>query len=91
MGNHSEVIMFGALAEAFARLAQGDIGQLPVLDDGHLVGMLQRRDIARWLELAWGPIAPQKSFLTPSHESPRTPPRDIPSAPHGSEPHPRAS
>ena len=47
------------LAEAFAQLAQRDVGQLPVLDAGRLVGMLQRRDIARWLELAWGPIGPQ--------------------------------
>jgi hypothetical protein len=28
----------------------------PVLSDGRLVGMLQRHDIARWPELAWGPI-----------------------------------
>jgi CBS domain-containing protein len=44
------------LATAFEQLAQLDIGQLPVLEDGQFVGMLQRRDVARWLELAWGPI-----------------------------------
>lgn len=49
------------LAEAFAQLAQGDIAQLPVLDEGRLVGMLQRRDVARWLELAWGRIVPNRA------------------------------
>jgi Zn-dependent protease/predicted transcriptional regulator len=44
------------LAEAFQELAQRDVDQLPVLEGGRLVGMLQRRDVARWLELAWGPI-----------------------------------
>ena len=73
------------LAEAFARLAQGDLGQLPVLEGGRLVGMLQRRDIARWLELAWGRIVPQHSLTSPSHPSPRIPPRDVSSAPRGSE------
>ena len=56
------------LAEAFAQLAQRDVGQLPVLDGGRLVGMLQRRDIARWLELAWGPIGPQKALSAASRE-----------------------
>jgi Zn-dependent protease/predicted transcriptional regulator len=45
------------LAKAFAELAQRDIGQLPVLDHGRLVGMLKRGDIARWLELSWRPMA----------------------------------
>ena len=75
------------LAEAFARLAQRDIGQLPVLADGRLVGMLQRQDVARWLELAWGPIT--RSVSTEGHESARTSPRDVPSAPHGNDPHAR--
>jgi CBS domain-containing protein len=44
------------LAVAFELLAQRDVGQLPVLDGSRFVGMLQRRDVARWLELAWGPI-----------------------------------
>jgi Zn-dependent protease/CBS domain-containing protein len=46
-----------SVAQAFEQLAQQNIEQLPVLDHGQLVGMLQRRDIARWLELAWGPIS----------------------------------
>jgi len=45
------------VAQAFQQLAQQDIEQLPVLDHGQLVGMLQRRDVARWLELAWGPVS----------------------------------
>ncbi len=44
------------VAQAFEQLAQQNVEQLPVLDHGRLVGMLQRRDIARWLELAWGPV-----------------------------------
>ncbi len=44
------------VAKAFEQLAQQNIEQLPVLDHGRLVGMLRRRDIARWLELAWGPV-----------------------------------
>jgi Zn-dependent protease/CBS domain-containing protein len=44
------------LEKAFEQLARDDLDQLPVLDDGRLVGMLQRRDVTRWLELAWGPI-----------------------------------
>jgi Zn-dependent protease/CBS domain-containing protein len=43
------------VAQAFEQLAAQDIEQLPVLDHGRLVGMLQRRDVARWLELAWNP------------------------------------
>jgi hypothetical protein len=27
------------------------VSQLPVVDDGRLVGMLHRRDVARWIEL----------------------------------------
>ncbi len=42
------------LAEAFARLVQRNVDQLPVLEAGRLVGILQRRDVARWLELASG-------------------------------------
>ena len=53
------------LAQAFAQLAQGDIAQLPVLDEGRLVGMLRRRDVARWLELAWGPIVPNPAAARP--------------------------
>jgi CBS domain-containing protein len=45
------------LAQALEELVRGNIEQLPVLDHGQLVGMLQKRDIARWLELAWRPAA----------------------------------
>ena len=44
------------LVKAFEQLAQRDVDQLPVLEGARLVGMLQRRDVARWLELAWGPV-----------------------------------
>ena len=43
------------LSKAFAELAQRDVDQLPVVVDGDLVGMLRRRDVTRWLELAWKP------------------------------------
>jgi Zn-dependent protease/CBS domain-containing protein len=43
------------LSVAFDRLVHQDIAQMPVLDEGQLVGMLRRRDIARWLELMWSP------------------------------------
>ena len=45
------------LAKAFEQLAQGDIDQLPVVLNGGLVGMLRRRDVTRWIELAWRPAA----------------------------------
>ncbi len=45
------------LAEAFERLAKLDVGQLPVIEDGALVGMLSRRDVTRWIEMAWRPVA----------------------------------
>jgi CBS domain-containing protein len=71
------------LAEAFAQLARSDIGQLPVLEEGRLVGTLQQRDIARWLELASG-LGLRRSH---SAASQRVPPRHAPSAPPGDEPH----
>jgi Zn-dependent protease/CBS domain-containing protein len=43
------------LAEAFEQLAEKNIEQMPVLEAGHIVGVLRRRDIARWLELSWRP------------------------------------
>jgi CBS domain-containing protein len=76
--------------EAFTKLAQDDIEQLAVLEGGRLVGMLQRRDIARWLELAWGPIDPRRSRSLPDYKS-WTPPRDVRSATHGNEPHARST
>lgn len=38
-------------AEALGELATRDVNQLPVVDNGRLVGMLRRRDIMRWLQL----------------------------------------
>ena len=46
------------LVEAFEELARRDVGQLPVLDHGELVGMLLRSDVARWLDLTWQPRRP---------------------------------
>jgi len=43
------------VAQALEELARQDVQQLPVLDHGQLVGMLQRRDIARWLQLTRRP------------------------------------
>jgi Zn-dependent protease/CBS domain-containing protein len=42
---------------ALAKLAEVDVQQLPVLREatGELVGTLERRDVARWLELRVGP------------------------------------
>jgi CIC family chloride channel protein len=38
-------------ADALDRLIRADVSQLPVLQNGRLVGLLLRGDIARWLEL----------------------------------------
>jgi Zn-dependent protease/CBS domain-containing protein len=38
-------------AEALNKLTQRDVGQMPVLRDGQLVGLLRRRDIVKWLQL----------------------------------------
>ena len=77
------------LADAFEQLAQRDIGQLPVVDGGRLVGMLLRRDIARQLELAWGPIAATAS-QTADRERPRAP-LGSPSGTDIGEPHARST
>jgi Zn-dependent protease/CBS domain-containing protein len=39
------------MAEALEKLMRADVGQLPVLEGDHLVGMLLRTDVARWIEL----------------------------------------
>jgi Zn-dependent protease/CBS domain-containing protein len=38
-------------SDALDKLLQRDVRQLPVIYDGHLVGLLRRRDIVRWLQL----------------------------------------
>ena len=45
------------LAKAFEQLATRDVDQLPVAVEGNLVGMLRRRDVTRWTEVAWRPTA----------------------------------
>jgi Zn-dependent protease/CBS domain-containing protein len=75
-----------AVAEAFEKMARDDIDQLPVVSAGRLVGMLRRRDVARWLELAWRPSAARGPAEGPRAGAPtRTP--EAPSLPHGREPH----
>lgn len=37
--------------EAMDKLASHDVNQVPVVQDGHLVGMLRRSDILRWLQI----------------------------------------
>lgn len=44
-------------AEALTKLAQRDVRQVPVVQNGHLLGMLRRRDIMRWLQLQSGEMA----------------------------------
>lgn len=41
-------------AEALLKLVRRDVGQVPVMQNGHLVGMLSRRDILLWLQLQRG-------------------------------------
>ncbi len=53
------------LTKAFERLVRQDVDQLPVVVNGRLVGMLRRRDVTRWLELAWRPTAPRRGHDVP--------------------------
>jgi Zn-dependent protease len=39
------------LSEAVRKLARAGVSQLPVLQEGRLVGMLWEKDVARWLQL----------------------------------------
>jgi CBS domain-containing protein len=39
------------LADALRKLGTGNVGQLPVVREGRLLGVLVERDVARWLEL----------------------------------------
>jgi Zn-dependent protease len=39
------------VSDALKKLTQRDVSQMPVMEDGRLVGLLRRRDISRWLEL----------------------------------------
>jgi Zn-dependent protease/predicted transcriptional regulator len=75
------------VAEAFAKMARLDVDQLPVVSEGRLVGMLRRRDVARWLELAWTPAAAKPSAPAPGAGAP-TRRADERHFPPGREPHP---
>jgi Zn-dependent protease/CBS domain-containing protein len=48
------------VAEALDKLARADVNQLPVVERDRLVGVLQRRDVARWIELHLSP--PRRGF-----------------------------
>jgi CBS domain-containing protein len=37
--------------EALSDLTNRDVNQVPVVQDGHVVGMLRRSDILRWLQV----------------------------------------
>ena len=39
------------VTDALEKLVERDVSQIPVMQDQRFVGMLRRRDIARWLEL----------------------------------------
>jgi Zn-dependent protease len=39
------------VVDALGRLATRDVDQLPVIDQGQLVGMIRRADVLRWIEL----------------------------------------
>lgn len=41
-------------SDALNELLQRDIRQLPVMEDGHMVGLVRRRDIMRWLQISSG-------------------------------------
>jgi Zn-dependent protease/CBS domain-containing protein len=44
-------------AAALDKLIQRDVRQVPVMLDGHVIGMVRRRDIVRWLQLQSGAVA----------------------------------
>jgi Zn-dependent protease/CBS domain-containing protein len=44
-------------AAALDKLIQRDVRQVPVMLDGHVIGMVRRRDIVRWLQLQSGALA----------------------------------
>jgi Zn-dependent protease len=72
------------LSEAFEQMARHDVDQLPVLEQGRLVGILRRKDVTRWIELAWQPGAPKTDDVRDF--SGRSKPHQPGSHPHGEEP-----
>lgn len=49
-------------SEALEKLTRRDVRQVPVVDNGRLVGLLRRRDIIRWLQLQSGFNLPGQSL-----------------------------
>lgn len=49
-------------SEALERLTRRDVRQVPVLEDGRLVGLLRRRDILKWLQLRSGLVLPEPRY-----------------------------
>lgn len=45
------------LDTTLAKLAERDIEQIPVVSGGQIVGMLDRRDVARWIEIQMSPAS----------------------------------
>jgi Zn-dependent protease/predicted transcriptional regulator len=66
------------IVKALEELARRDIEQLPVLDHGRFVGMLQRRDVARWFELAWAPMNAGRSRANADRRLSASPPMAAP-------------
>jgi Zn-dependent protease/CBS domain-containing protein len=48
------------VSQALERMVRADVSQLPVLDGDRLLGMLLRRDVARWIELHAQAGAPRR-------------------------------
>jgi Zn-dependent protease len=48
-------------SEALEKLTRRDVRQVPVVEDGRLVGLLRRRDILKWLEVRSGFAFPRHS------------------------------
>jgi Zn-dependent protease/CBS domain-containing protein len=46
----SSVLPEEDMADAMDRLMRQDVRQVPVMQNGHLIGMVRRRDIVRWLQ-----------------------------------------
>jgi Zn-dependent protease/CBS domain-containing protein len=40
-----------AAEQALDKLAEGDVGQIPILEHEHLLGLLRRQDLMKWLSL----------------------------------------
>jgi Zn-dependent protease/CBS domain-containing protein len=54
-------------ADAFQKLAGTDFEQLPVVSNGHLEGVVRRRDVMRWLELQQIGESPAYVAWRPGH------------------------